>query len=103
MQSSGKQLVIEHQGKLLPLLSLRKILQYPKAAQTDPIPVVVTELLGRRVGLVVDRLAGQREVFVQRLPAPFDQIRGCNGATILGDGQIVFLLDLQSLLERRRT
>jgi len=103
VQSSGKQLVIEHQGKLLPLLSLRKILRYPKAAQTDPIAVVVTELFGRRVGLVVDRLAGQREVFVQRLPAPFDQIRGCNGATILGDGQIVFLLDLQSLLERRRT
>lgn len=102
VQSSGKQLVINYQDELLPLLSLRKILKLPKGPQLDPIPLVVTEVMGRKVGLVVDRLVGQREVFVQRLPAPFDQVRGCSGGTILGDGQIVFLLDLQSLLERRR-
>ena len=102
VQSSGKQLVISYQDELLPLLSLRKILKLPKGPQLDPIPLVVTEVMGRKVGLVVDRLVGQREVFVQRLPAPFDQVRGCSGGTILGDGQIVFLLDLQSLLERRR-
>ncbi|MCK5914000.1 MAG: chemotaxis protein CheA, partial [Desulfuromusa sp.] len=102
VQSSGKQLMIHYQEELLPMLSLRKILKLPKGGQLDPIPLVITEVMGRKVGLVVDRLIGQREVFVQRLPAPFDQIRGCNGGTILGDGQIVFLLDLQSLFEWRR-
>ncbi|MCK5913103.1 MAG: chemotaxis protein CheW, partial [Desulfuromusa sp.] len=97
-----KQLMIHYQEELLPMLSLRKILKLPKGGQLDPIPLVITEVMGRKVGLVVDQLIGQREVFVQRLPAPFDQIRGCNGGTILGDGQIVFLLDLQSLFERRR-
>lgn len=103
VQSSGKQLMLQHQDELLPLLSLRKILKLPKGSSLDPIPVVITDVLGRRVGLVVDRLLHQREIFVQRLPSPFDHVRGCSGATILGDGQIVFLLDLQSLLEKRRS
>ncbi|MDA3904236.1 MAG: chemotaxis protein CheW, partial [Desulfuromusa sp.] len=102
VQSSGKQLMIHYQDELLPMLSLRKILKAPQGPHLDPIPLVITEVMGRKVGLVVDRLIGQREVFVQRLPAPFDQVRGCSGGTILGDGQIIFLLDLQSLFERRR-
>lgn len=102
VQSSGKQLMLRHQEELLPLLSLRKILKVPKGSSVDPISVVITDVLGRRVGLVVDRLRHQREIFVQRLPSPFDRVRGCTGGTILGDGQIVFLLDLQSLLEKRR-
>ena len=103
VQSSGKQLMFIYQDELLPMLSLRKMLKAPKGENLNPIPLVVTEVLGRKVGLVVDRLIGQREVFVQRLPSPFDQIRGCSGGTILGDGQIVFLLDLQTLFERRRS
>lgn len=103
IQSSGKQLMIHYQGDLLPLLSLRKILNLPKGESRDLISVVITDVLGRRVGLVVDRLIHQREIFVQRLPAPFDRVRGCHEGTILGDGRIVFILDLQSLLEQRRT
>ena len=102
VQSSGKQLMIHYQDELLPMLSLRKILKSPKGPQLNPIPLVITEVMGRKVALVVDQLVGQREVFVQRLPAPFDQVRGCSGGTILGDGQIIFLLDLQSLFERPR-
>jgi len=103
IQASGKQLVISHGGELLPLLSLRKILQRDKKTQSNPVQLVVTEVLGRKVGLVVDRLVGQREVFVQALPAPFDSLRGCGGGTILGDGRIMFVLDLQPLLEKRRS
>jgi len=102
IQMSGKQLVIPLNGELLPLLSLRKILQRPKAGPGNPVSLVVTEVLGRKVGLVVDRLVGQREVFVQTLPPPFDSLRGASGGTILGDGRIMFVLDLQSLLEKRR-
>lgn len=102
IQSSGKQLLISYQGKLLPLLSLRKMLRRPKGGRIDPLPVVVTEVVGRRIGVVVDRFLQQREIFVQNLPEPFAQLRSCSGGTILGNGQIVFLLDLQALLEMRR-
>jgi two-component system chemotaxis sensor kinase CheA len=102
VQTSGKQLVISYQGELLPLISLRKILKRPKGTKHKLLSLVITEVLGRKVGLVVDRLVGQREVFVQALPAPFDRLRGCSGGTILGDGRLMFVFDLQSLLERRR-
>jgi len=102
VQSSGKQLMINYHDERLPLISLRKILKLPQGSPPNPIPLVITEVMGRKVGLVVDQLIGQQEVYAQRLPAPFDQIRGCGGGTILGDGQIIFLLDLQSLFERRR-
>ena len=102
VRTSGKQLVITLQGELLPLLSLRKILRQPKGQVKKLLSLVVTEVLGRKIGLVVDRLVGQQEVFVQGLPAPFDRLRGNNGGAILGDGRIMFLLDLQPLLEKRR-
>ncbi|MFO7765340.1 MAG: chemotaxis protein CheA [Pelovirga sp.] len=102
VHSSGKQLMVHFQDAFIPLLSLRKMLNQPKQAPEGTISLVVSEVMGRRVGLVVDRLVGQQEVFVQRLSPPFDQIPGCHGGTILGDGQGIFLLDLQSLLERRK-
>ena len=103
VQTSGKQLVISLHGELLPLLSLRKILHQPKGAALNPLPLVVTEVFGRKIGLVVDRLVGQQEVFVQALPEPFNRLAGNNGGAILGDGRILFLLDVQSMLEKRRS
>ncbi len=101
VRSSGRQLVIRLEEDLVPLLSLRKILGLPTAPREAGVPMVITELRGRRVGLVVDRLAGQREVFVKPLAFPLDQIAGLSGAAVLGDGHIVFLLDPQTLLETR--
>ncbi|WP_303721454.1 chemotaxis protein CheA [Malonomonas rubra] len=102
VQTSGKQLAISLHGELIPLLSLRKIMQRPKGPGKTMLSLVITEVFGRKVGLVVDRLQGQQEVFVQSLPSPFDQLRGTGGGAILGDGRIMFLFDLQSKLEGRR-
>ncbi len=101
IRSSGRQLVIPLGEDLVPLLSLRKILGLPPGAYDAGVQMVITELRGRRIGLVVDRLSGQREVFVKSLDFPLNQIAGINGAAILGDGSIVFLLDPQPLLELR--
>jgi two-component system chemotaxis sensor kinase CheA len=101
VRSSGRQLVITRDEELIPLLSLRKILGLPVGAHGAGIQMIVTELRGRQVGLVVDRLTGQREVFVQALNFPLNQMAGVTGATILGDGRIVFLLDPQTLLDTR--
>ena len=102
VQTSGKQRVFSQQEELFPLVSLRKILNLPNPKASDQISVVITEALGRKIGLVVDGFAGQSEVFVQGLPAPLDRLRGLGGGTILGDGRIVFILDIHGLLERRR-
>jgi two-component system chemotaxis sensor kinase CheA len=102
LRRSGKQLLIQLKDETLPLLSLRKILGMPVPPAAARISLVVMKLFGRKVGLAVDRLVGHREVFVKKLPPPFDRLRGSNGGAVLGDGQVVFILDVQSFLERRR-
>jgi two-component system chemotaxis sensor kinase CheA len=102
IQTSGKQRVFSFNEELLPLISLRKILALPIPKAAEKVAVVITEVLGRKIGLVVDGFAGQNEVFVQSLPSPIDRLRGLGGGTILGDGRIIFILDIQGLLERKR-
>ncbi len=101
IQSSGKRLAVRLDDGIVPLLSLRKILQLETTPLSGSIPVVVTEMRGRRIGLVVDALAGQREAFVKTLDFPLNQITGVTGASILGDGRILFVIDPRQMLEGR--
>ncbi|MHB1397969.1 MAG: chemotaxis protein CheA [Trichloromonadaceae bacterium] len=102
VQSSGRQLVLRLDQEAVPLLSLSKILGLPGAPFSGSVPIVLSEVRGRRVGLAVDRLLGQREVFVKALNYPLDRHAGATGATVLGDGRVVFIIDPQHLLEERR-
>jgi two-component system chemotaxis sensor kinase CheA len=102
VRSSGRQMVISFEEEMVPLLSLRKMIQLPaRPSSGGSLPVVVAEGRRRKVGLVVDRLVGQREVFVKSLAFPLDRLPGVHGATVLGDGSVIFIIDPQSLLERR--
>lgn len=101
IQSSGRKLVTRLGDEVLPLLSLRKILRRPAVHLPGAIPVVVTEAQGRRFGLVVDALVGQREIFVKPLDYPLNRLSGISGGSILGDGQILFLIDPHQLLHER--
>ncbi len=101
IRSSGRQKVVRLGDELVPLLSVRKILQLPHRPMSGSIPAVISEVRGRKVGLVVDRLVGQREVFVKSLSFPLDRLAGISGATTLGDGSIVFIIDPQTLLEEQ--
>ncbi|MDY6847747.1 MAG: chemotaxis protein CheA [Thermodesulfobacteriota bacterium] len=101
IQSSGKRLAVRYDDAIVPLLSLRKMLQIETTPLSGSIPVVVTEMRGRRIGLVVDALAGQREAFVKTLEFPLNQIAGVTGASILGDGRILFVIDPRQMLQNR--
>lgn len=102
LQSSGRQLVLRLDDEVLPLLSLRKMLRMPGRPVAGNVPLVVVEIRGRRVGLVVDRLIGQHEVFVRSLEFPLDRLPGLAGASVLGDGRVVFIIDPQGLVEAGR-
>ncbi|PLY10959.1 MAG: hypothetical protein C0624_01975 [Desulfuromonas sp.] len=99
IRASGKQMVIQFDEDLIPLVSLSKLLELPSPPRIGSIPVVITEYRGRKLGLVVDRLVGQREAFVKALAPPLDQLTGVSGATFLGEGNIVFIVDPQGLIE----
>lgn len=98
VRSSGRQPVVTLADEMIPLVDLNQLLGLPSPAQRNPLPTVVTEQHGRKVGLLVDRFSGQREVFVKTLAFPLDSINGVTGATVLGDGSVVFIIDPQALL-----
>ncbi len=61
-------------------------------------PLVLAEVRGQRVGLRVERLAGQPEIYVKPVPRLLASARALAGLTILGDGSPIFTLDLNQLL-----
>ena len=60
-------------------------------------PLVLAEVREERVGLLVERLYGQQEIYVKPLPRLLARSRGIAGLTVLSDGAPVFLLDLNAL------
>ena len=83
----------------VPLVSLHRIMGIPfSPLRGASIPAVVVEMRGRKAALVVDRFVGQQDVFVKPLGKPLNGLRGLSGGAILGDGQVVFILDPSSLV-----
>jgi two-component system chemotaxis sensor kinase CheA len=52
----------------------------------------------KRIALAVDRLKGQQEIVIKPLDDSFGHIKGISGASILGDGRIVLILDIPGLI-----
>jgi two-component system chemotaxis sensor kinase CheA len=87
-------------GQTIPLLRLAQLLgggRPPPSPRSIPPLVVVVQHEGRRIGLAVDELLGQIQVVVKSLEANYHPVEGLMGATILGDGRVSFILDVQGL------
>ncbi len=102
IQLSGKKRVFRLDEEVVPLCSLTESLGLPEVEAGEITWVILTEIQGRRVGLQVDQFLGQREAFVKDLGFPLNLLTGLSGATVEGDGQVVFIVDPQSLLEYRQ-
>jgi chemosensory pili system protein ChpA (sensor histidine kinase/response regulator) len=62
------------------------------------VPVILVRAGEHSTGLVTDELVGSREIVVKNVGAQISAIRGISGATILGDGRIVIILDIGALV-----
>ncbi|GLZ84705.1 chemotaxis protein CheA [Metapseudomonas resinovorans] len=90
--------VIRVRGEYLPLLSLHDLL----GEAAPPLPaeqsiVVILEADGRHFALLVDDLVGQQQVVIKSLEQNFRRIDGIAGATIMGDGSVALILDVDAL------
>lgn len=104
--------IISYRSYILPLIRLTKVFKLEKErenanadgskkdAGNSQFPllnlVVVGSGLGA-VGLVVDRILGQQEIVIRSLSDPLVQVAGISGATELGDGRVVLILDTLAL------
>jgi chemosensory pili system protein ChpA (sensor histidine kinase/response regulator) len=65
------------------------------------VPVVLVRAGDQAVAMLVDAVLGSREIVVKSLGPQFARVSGVSGATILGDGSVVVILDVQALIRAR--
>ena len=91
-------------GTWLPVQSVAESLSIPDA-KTDPLNavliVVESEATGQAV-LMVDEIRDQRQVVIKSLESNYRQIEGVAGATILGDGRVALILDVEAVTSASR-
>ena len=88
--------IITYRGGILPLLRLARHFRLAEKARKGCHAFVVGTGLNA-VGVVVDRVLGQREIVVRAITDPVIQVAGVAGATELGDGRIVLILEATGL------
>ncbi|MDX1453640.1 MAG: response regulator, partial [Oleiphilaceae bacterium] len=92
----------EYAGRKYKLQYLGKLLHtghHPKLqGQPLPLPVILVRGTDQPMALQVDSLMGSREIVVKSLGPQFGSVHGVSGATILGDGSVVVILDLPALI-----
>nr|WP_218860008.1 chemotaxis protein CheA [Petropleomorpha daqingensis] len=87
-------------GELLPLVRLTDVLDLPSDRHDGHLVIAVLRSEGRRFGLVVDRVLNTEEIVVKALGGQLKSIGLYSGATVLGDGAIALILDVQALSRR---
>lgn len=90
--------VVPYRNGVLPIVRLDAVFGSAAAARPQR-PVLVVQSERGRAGLAVDRVHGQREVVVRPLRDPLLQVPGVAGATELGDGRPVLILDAVTLTQ----
>jgi len=88
--------LITHRGRALPIIRLGRLFRLETAPRPRLHAVVVGTGLSA-MGLVVDRVAGHREIVVKPIIDPLIHVSGVSGATELGDGRLVLILDVAAL------
>jgi two-component system chemotaxis sensor kinase CheA len=100
---SGRE-TLRIRDRIVPLLRLARVFGLPEEEGPEAREYAV--IIGRgdkRVGIVVNRLRGQQEVVIKALdPAVSGETVGMAGATIMGDGRVVLILDVASLFDGKR-
>ncbi len=96
---NGQPATIMH-DQVLPLLDLSYLFG-EKRNERDEIYVVVIEKNTQMVGLIVDSLIDRHEIVIKAFDSTLKNIEGFSGATILGDGNVVPIIDIDGLFNLR--
>ena len=91
--------VIHLRGKVIPLIRMDQVLDIePKEEEPESLTVVIVQKGENLAGLVVDNLIGQQEIVIKSLGKYINNNKIISGATILGDGEVALILDVNVLL-----
>ncbi len=91
--------IINLRGEVLPIYRLNRILGLADKQEILEVPVVIVNYKTRKLGFIVDDLIGKHETVIKSLGKNFKDVQGLTGATIMGDGTIILVLDIPGLVE----
>lgn len=91
--------VIHLRGAVIPLIRLDQVLDMEeKQEEPENLTVVIVKKGDSLAGLVVDNLIGQQEIVIKSLGKYINNNKIISGATILGDGEVALILDVNTLM-----
>lgn len=90
--------VIHLRGQVIPIIRMKEVLDIEEEDDKESMVVVIVKKGDKQVGLVVDNLIGQQEIVIKSLGKYIDNNKTISGATILGDGEVALIIDVNALI-----
>ena len=96
----GQKPVIRVEGEVYPLLHLGTVLnlKHPADETLRRVPVLILNLGSQQIAVAVDQLVEAREVVVKSMGNLLQRVPGIAGATLMGDGSVVLILNPNELV-----
>ncbi len=100
----GRDAVIRFREAFVPLVDVACIMGFrdQPAPAGQGVAIVVETESGARAALMVDAIHGQRQVVIKSLETNYQQVEGVAAATILGDGRVALILDIDAVVANAR-
>ena len=87
-------------GEIIPLASLSETLELPANDNTsEHVQIIVFEVKGKKIGFTIDKVIGEQELLVKKFNKQLSRVRNISGATILGSGKVVPILNISDLFK----
>lgn len=100
---SGKGRVVHIRGEYLPLVPLYQVFSLEsRVTRPEEGILVVVESAEGKLALFVDELIAQQQVVIKSLEAHYRKVQGISGATIMGDGRVALIIDIEQLARMNR-
>ena len=94
----GTRGMLQLRGEFVPLVHLGDLLEISSTGDSGDSVVIITDAgEGSRFGLVVDELCGHQQVVIKSIEESYGSVPGIAAATILGNGRVAFILDVEKL------
>jgi two-component system, chemotaxis family, sensor kinase CheA len=94
----GETAVLRLRDRLLPLVSLQSLLKLPaERANTAETCIIVAQVGASSFGVIVDRVFDTEEIVVKPVATVLRHLKLFSGATILGDGAVIMILDAKGI------
>lgn len=100
---NGHSDVINVRGEIIPIVYLSQVFNIPDANHDpDQMLMVMVESGNQKMAIVIDELLGQQQVVIKSFEANAGSVQGISSATILGDGKVSLILEINDLKDMCR-